>query len=291
MRQIPFTTGLAALILAMAVAWDPPPPPPPPPSPLDAASGTRVLRCVLTERADSVGTIALAGAEERHRAAAVGYWLYLEVPDEAPDGAEATVWLDGGRTSATVEIGSDGCDRRVRLEPSARVDFVTKGGTRTIRACDQVLTVKQIATLWLPPSRLAEGCTIVTLGDELKLGPEHDGRTFWFGPVAPSGSQAAWVSQPPSPRPYGDVGAALWPAYSNKLRVFDDGPAAGAGLRTGDLVLRVGGHDVKLDRLEARRQLSSGADPQVVVDVVRRGPGGRLEELSFTVERPLARNP
>jgi serine protease Do len=73
----------------------------------------------------------------------------------------------------------------------------------------------------------------------------------------------------------GEAGAVI-------TRVTPNGPAAAAGLRPGDVVLRFGGRDVADSRALTRMVGESAVGAQVDVDIVR---DGRRMTLSATIER------
>jgi hypothetical protein len=166
MRRIPPTTLLAVVVLALALgrsvtAGQ---------APLDEPELADVVACDLAEDLDGEGLVAWDDTQSG-RAVVRDGGLWLQAPEKFldPSDREGTVLLDGGRLSARVNLVPWGstllspprCENAVVFERSERIDFRVEGsaGRIRVRACDQLVEVVDgRATLWVPPSRLAEGC-------------------------------------------------------------------------------------------------------------------------------------
>jgi hypothetical protein len=167
LRRIPPTTWLAVAVLALALgrslAADD--------APLDEPELADLVECGLREDVEGEGLVAWDDTQTG-RAETRDGWLWLQAPERFldPFDTEGTVLLDGGRLSARVNLVPWGatllsplrCENSVVFERSDRIDFRVEGvgdARVRLRACDQLLDVVDgRATLWVPPSRLAEGC-------------------------------------------------------------------------------------------------------------------------------------
>lgn len=276
-RRFAFTTGLAALVVAVAAwpAWTSAPV-------FEDREGFDVITCELAERVEGDGWIDFSIAQERGRAVATRGQLHLQVPARRYVGVDGTVVLSSGKVGLVRLEPAEGwwgpaqrCTSGVSLTQGTRVDFeitnVLPGGPTVLHACDQLLDVHDgRATVWAAPGR--------RWGDECVAWA-----TRWDGATSEGGerflpAETPFVRLELPAEPVGTIGVGL--AGSMVWDVWPGGPAERSGLRRGDEILAVDGAPLPTDFLDAEDVLAGPEGSQALLQV--RARGERTREVVVT---------